>query len=330
MKALIVGNLTYDVIRARGGTTVSLGGPPCYAGLFLKRAGVSVDALTSFGDDIRPLLKGISDEINIINGNPRCLMTTSFNIEINGHRKITLLKRGCSISERADDAYDAIIVNPVMQEVRIEDIGHYRSRTPLLYLDPQGFLRRAIGGKIGLVHDPRMLGYLKYVDYMKADPEEVLALSGGRDLKRGIRILLDAGLKGLLLTEGGKRSSLITVDGAHYQLKVPHVSIFDGVGMGDLMGAGFLLGLGTSLVGAESMAESNKTAPGTADAVDQHCSRRMGLALGVSAATSSANMAALNKVPEYASALALARGLYKLMSKKAPILQGGDELRKVH
>ncbi|MDG7043619.1 MAG: hypothetical protein JRM98_05830 [Nitrososphaerota archaeon] len=311
MKALIVGNLTYDVIRTRVGTTVSLGGPPSYAGLFLKRAGVSVDAISSFGDDIRPFLQTINADVNIRSGNPGCLLTTSFSIEINDRRSLTLLKKGCDISERARDGYDVIIINPVMQEVRIEDIEYYRTYTRLLYLDPQGFLRRAMGNRIGLVRDARMLKYLKYVDYMKADQEEVLALSGKKVLKEGIRLLLNTGLKGLLLTEGSKRSSLITADGVQYQLRVPHTNVLDGVGMGDLMGAGFVMGLATPEIYDTTAIKGKEAICAGTEAVNLSDPRRTGLALGVSAAISSANMPALKKVPEYNSALSLARELYQ-------------------
>lgn len=320
MKALIVGNLTYDVIRTRSGTTVSLGGPPSYAGLFLKRAGVSVDAISSFGDDIRPFLQTINADVNIRSGNPSCLLTTSFSIEINERRSLRLLKRGCDISERARDGYDAIIINPVMQEVRIEDIEYYRSYTRVLYLDPQGFLRRAMGNRIGLVRDARMLKYLKYVDYMKADQEEVLALSGKKVLREGIKLLLNTGLKGLLLSEGSKRSSLIMADGAHYQLRVPHTNVLDGVGMGDLMGAGFLMGL--ALPEIYDMIKGKEAVGVGTEAVNASDPRRMGLALGVSAAISSANMPALKKVPEYNSALSLARELYQ----KVKVLRVGKRL----
>ena len=316
MKALIVGNLTYDVIRTRAGTTVSLGGPPSYAGLFLKRAGVSVDAISSFGDDIRPFLQTINADVNIRSGNPGCLLTTSFSIEINDRRSLTLLKKGCDISERARDGYDVIIINPVMQEVRIEDIEYYRTYTRLLYLDPQGFLRRAMGNRIGLVRDARMLKYLKYVDYMKADQEEVLALSGKKVLREGIKLLLNTGLKGLLLSEGSKRSSLIMADGAHYQLRVPHTNVLDGVGMGDLMGAGFLMGL--ALPEIYNMVKGKETIGVGTEAVNASDPRRMGLALGVSAAISSANMPALKKVPEYNSALSLARELYQKVKALKP------------
>jgi sugar/nucleoside kinase (ribokinase family) len=82
----------------------------------------------------------------------------------------------------------------------------------------------------------------EHLDYLLPNDEQVLALSGERDLVAGCRALLDRGIGCVAATCGGDGAVVIDADSAHH---VPafEVDVVDTTGCGDAFSAGFLRGL---------------------------------------------------------------------------------------
>lgn len=243
MKALVAGHFVLDTVISEGYVAETLGGPPAYMGFLLRRLGFDVFVATAigydFGDD--RLQQVIRSGIRFLQPPFSESPTTRFEITVLwGHRAMRLLSRCGRIPPPAmgQGEFDVAMVNPVAGEIAPESIPRYKSVSKFLYLDPQGFLRAFEGGEVRLSDNPKLRYMLRAVDAVKVDLEEGLALTAtddpigiGHGLSRmGVReVLVTAGSEGVYLRSGERL----------YFLRPPDVAAFDGIGAGDLLGAGY-------------------------------------------------------------------------------------------
>lgn len=267
MKAVIVGHITFDKIEVMGEEIFSLGGPPIYMGLLLRRLGAEVSLLTRFGADLGDeklswiIRSGLKLEGNPLSNRP----TTKFLITIREEgRDLILLDRCEDIIDEIPEA-DLLLINPVAGEFG----PHKRGEASFTYIDPQGFLRRFHGGKMKLYPNRELLEAPP--DAIKVDLEELQVLTGTENSSEGVMELHRKGVKEVILTLGA-RGTILSLGKRAYFIPARKVEVFDGVGMGDLLGAGYSYGrmMGGPLYG---------------------------LALGYAAATLYADRRALEKIP---------------------------------
>lgn len=237
MKAVIVGHITLDKIEVGREEIFSLGGPPIYMGLLLRRLGTEVSLVTKFGADIgdERLLWIVRSGLKF-EGNPlSSQFTTKFRITIReGGRDLVLLDRCEDIVEEIPEA-DILLINPVAGEVEPQK----RGKATFTYIDPQGFLRRFRDGRAELSPNKELLA--SPPDAIKVDLEELQALTGTRNPSEGIAELHRVGVKEVVLTMGALGTALSLGERAYF-IPARRVEVFDGVGMGDLLGAGYSYG----------------------------------------------------------------------------------------
>lgn len=277
MKAVILGHITLDKIEVGMEEIFSLGGPPLYMGLLLRRLGIEVSLVTKFGPDLRDerllwiIRSGLRFEGNPLSNFP----TTKFRITIRkGGRDLILLDRCEDIKDEIPKA-DLLLINPVAGEVEPQK----RGKATFTYIDPQGFLRKFRDGKVELRPNRELLATPP--DAIKVDLEELQALTGTRKPSEGIMELHRRGVKEVILNMGA-RGTALSLGGKTYFIPARRVEVFDGVGMGDLLGAGYSYG---RMVGGPLY----------------------GLALGYAAATLYADRRALEKIPTKDELLLLAK-----------------------
>lgn len=267
MKAVVVGHITMDKIEARGEEIFSLGGPPIYMGLLLRRLGVEVSLLTKFGADLGDervlwiIRSGLKLEGNPLSNRP----TTKFRIRIiNGNRHLILLEKCEDITDEIPEA-DILLINPVAGELE----PRKRGSASFTYIDPQGFLRDFDNGNVRLRPNDELLEVPP--DAIKVDLEELQALTRTKNPFEGVIKLHEKGVKEVILGMG-PRGAVLSLDGDAYLISKRGIEVFDGVGMGDLLGAGYSYG---RVVGGPLY----------------------GLALGYAASTLHADRRALEKIP---------------------------------
>ena len=107
-------------------------------------------------------------------------------------------------------------------------------------LDVQGYLRKVQNKKVYAVDWPNKKEALQYVDIVKADEAELQALTGFNQVKEGIKLLADWGVKEIVITNGSK-GSLIYSDDIFYTIPAYQPKIVaDATGCGDTYMAGYL------------------------------------------------------------------------------------------
>ncbi|MDG6939922.1 MAG: hypothetical protein JRN39_05940 [Nitrososphaerota archaeon] len=255
-RALAVGHVTVDSIVAHGREYSSIGGPPVYMGIFMARMGFEVDVLTRFGRDFgdgRALwltAKGLSFVGHPLSDRP----STRFRIEVSRRgRRLSLLSLCSPITGPLPSGrYDVVAIAPVAQEVEAGYVPALASLGGFVYLDPQGFLRRARGERVVLEGNPSLLANLKGVDAVKVDTEEGRALTGEVEPRAVAGALMGHGVREVIVTRGRNRMELHSATSRH-ALDMPTLDEADAVGAGDMLGAGYAtsrvsLGLQESLV----------------------------------------------------------------------------------
>ncbi|MGA1974813.1 MAG: PfkB family carbohydrate kinase [Conexivisphaerales archaeon] len=270
VKALVAGHLVLDTITTEGYSTESLGGPPTYMGFLLRRLGFDVTLATSIGYDFgdERLHKILESGIHFLNPPVTESPTTRFEITFLWDRRVLRLLSLCDgvpPPRTGIPGYDIVLVNPVAGEIALQSLPRYRAISKFIYLDPQGFLRRFDKDGMTLVDSPELRERLRNVDATKVDIDEGKVLTGSEDPLEIGTALSRLGVKESLVTTGGE-GTYLRAGGELFFLKPPSVRPFDGVGAGDLLGAGYAAArmdkdLPTSLAFAVACASSKIDQP---------------------------------------------------------------------
>ncbi len=219
MKCLVVGHVVRDVIRRGFKIEERLGGGAYYSALALSRF-CDVEILTSFSqlpeewiDELRSIGKLTvlpSDE------------TTSYELTYldSNRRELRLISRASPIEELPAKKYDAIILNPVANEIPEDIVGEALNRTKLVSADLQGFIRSPEKGPVKLVE--RDGSFLNGVDVLHADVAEFPHVN------------LDPGSVGVLLLSDGPNPGKAYLHGRPYRFVPLKVEVEESTGAGDV------------------------------------------------------------------------------------------------
>ncbi|MET3114522.1 sugar/nucleoside kinase (ribokinase family) [Pedobacter sp. CG_S7] len=107
-------------------------------------------------------------------------------------------------------------------------------------LDVQGYLREVIDKKVYPRDWPEKIEALQYIDILKADEGELIALTGCEDVRKAARIVADWGVKEVVITNGSQGSFIFYGDVFYTIPAFPPKIIVDATGCGDTYMAGYL------------------------------------------------------------------------------------------
>lgn len=170
MKCLVVGHVVRDLIRRGSKIEERLGGGAYYSVLALSRF-CDVEILTSFSqlpeewvEELRSLGKLTvlpSDE------------TTSYELTYldSNRRELKLISHASPITELPARKYDAIILNPIANEIPEDIVREALNRAKLVSADLQGFIRSPRPGPVELIR--RDCSFLKGLSVLHADIAEL-------------------------------------------------------------------------------------------------------------------------------------------------------------
>jgi sugar/nucleoside kinase (ribokinase family) len=222
------------------------GGPTTYASLAAVTLGAKAAVVSKVGRDFQDyfaiLCKSGVDlsHVQILEN----AGTTNFVLEYDdGKRKIRLRHRAPRIflKDLKKSLYSkAVHVAPVANELSIGIIRELRKRTPLLSLDPQGFLRKFdTKGVMELktVHD---IAFLQHFDVYKSSIQEIRVLTRNDKLEDAMRKIQNCGVKIILVTMG-QQGAVAYFDEEFYLIPAckPRV-VKDPTGAGDAFIGAFL------------------------------------------------------------------------------------------
>ena len=240
MRVLVAGFITIDTIQLPMRQVISVGGPPCYAGLICARFGHTVTPLTRVGNDFPDeqavwlARNGISLRASDRSPKP----TTRFKIANSpGSRTMTLGARCEDVAASQippDSRFDASLVSPIAGEISPALLTEISARSGFTFMDPQGFVRTFDrDGKVSFA-PLREKGVLSKVDAVKMDLTEAEMLTGKTGPREALEKISSIGLRKGIVTRGGE--SCFVLDGSRiYEVDVPKSSVVDTTGAGDIL-----------------------------------------------------------------------------------------------
>jgi len=219
MKCLVVGHVVRDVIRRGSKIEERLGGGAYYSALALSRF-CDVEILTSFSQ--------LPEEwINELRSLGRLTVlpseeTTSYELIYldPNRRELRLMSRASPLTELPARKYDAVILNPVANEIPEIVVGEALDRAKLVSADLQGFVRSPERGPVRLIE--RDGSFLGGIDVLHAD---VLEFSN---------VNLDPGSVGVLLLSDGPNPGAAYLRGRPYRFVPLKVDVGESTGAGDV------------------------------------------------------------------------------------------------
>lgn len=232
MKIGVFSHCTVDVIKIMGSRYVLAGGPAFYCGLAARRLNFEVEMCTKFGPDYA-YAKIFEENKIAVDGASSDKPTTRFILEIDGVERSLWVENVCEeIPYRKVDA-DGILVSPVFNEITTSTLDRIKSDSDNVFLDPQGFLRRA--DPSNKVFFERTTLDLTNISVIKADPNESLHLTGFEGFEGALH--LHKKVPHVLYTN--KQDVVMLYKNKKYSLSLPKVDIYDTVGVGDIFTATF-------------------------------------------------------------------------------------------
>ncbi|MGP8124730.1 MAG: PfkB family carbohydrate kinase [Nitrososphaerales archaeon] len=241
MRVVVAGFITIDAIQLAYRQVMSVGGPPCYAGLICSRFGLEVTALTKVGNDF-PDEQAVWLARNgiMLRAADRSISkpTTRFRIDNSaGNRSLALVSRceDISVSQIPPGMrFDASLISPVAGEISSSLLTEVSARSDFTFLDPQGFVRSFAPDGTVSTAPLKDKGIISKVDALKMDRAEAEALTGRSDPREALQKVASVGLKKAIVTQGG--GSCFVLDGARiYEIAVPRAQVVDSTGAGDIL-----------------------------------------------------------------------------------------------
>ncbi|MEM1946207.1 MAG: PfkB family carbohydrate kinase [Candidatus Caldarchaeum sp.] len=254
MKVGVVGALTIDITLEDGRM---IGGPPWYAGNAIHALGGDAMLYSAVGEDfpedfLRKLETTGLDTSHIIR--VKDAKTYSFKPFFKkGLRLLKLVSEGPPLPVYVLEDFDAeaAIVSPVFKEVGVNHVKQLRSRTQVLSVDLQGFLRQVDSDGLIFLRAFAANDLLRQADVIHCSGEEAVALTGCGNVLDAAMTLSKLGVKTCLI---GVENGLVLIDERDISSieVVKPVAASDATGAGDILTGSFtvLLSAGMSAMDA--------------------------------------------------------------------------------
>ncbi len=133
-------------------------------------------------------------------------------------------------------------MGPVFNEITPNLISEVRDAFKIVSLDGQGFTRNLDEKTRKVILKPWMNfeEYLPKLDILKVDDTEVKGITGTKNLQKGIDLVLDTGLKLLVVTQAHK-GAIIYHEKEKFNIPAIPTKVIDETGAGDTFITAFLL-----------------------------------------------------------------------------------------
>ncbi len=235
----IVGHIAIDRILTEEGERLQVGGPPTYASLVTCLLGVPLTIRTKVGSDFLPeyaeelAARGVDLRDSVVTG----AETTRFLIDYRGAERRMGLEAVCSPLRKGDAAGlpRAVMLAPIAGELTADFLEALDS--PILALDPQGFLRQRMANGVVTYQrwsDPTLLGRSSVLKASGWELRLIAGIQGWAGLEKLSRI----GVK-IAIETRGEEGSLVLAGGTRLVVPAYPTEAVDPTGAGDAYIAGF-------------------------------------------------------------------------------------------
>jgi len=244
-----VGNPVYDLIKTPYTRTDGrvLSGCSTNACLVFAKLGCRPVLVGTIGRDFAERFAGEMADYGIEARMQDSLESGGFRLiyDDKGDRTLDILGTAEPIREYPDDLLSAevILFGPVLGDIPLPVVQQVKEKSKaLLFLDPQGFLRRVNHNRVVRESGPEIPSLVKGFDFVKPNEYEAQVMTGVNPRERGreaIEILHSWGPKVAIITLA-ELGSLI-YDGENF-IEIPpyETTAIDSTGAGDTYAAGFI------------------------------------------------------------------------------------------
>ncbi|MCZ6534079.1 MAG: PfkB family carbohydrate kinase [SAR324 cluster bacterium] len=239
----IVGHVTKDLIKINGREKRLLGGVAYYTSIALSSLGAAAKVISRFSEldgEIRATFEKEGMEIT----NCKSVSTTEFE-NIYPENSDARIQR---VAKRADPFQVSDVTGvkarvyhfgPLLRgDIPLEVIQHL-SGEGRISLDVQGYLRTIEKGAVKFEWDEGCEVF-QYVDILKANELEALAISGEKVVEKAAERISQYGIDEIIITRGRKGSVIYYRNELHVIPSFPAEEVVDITGAGDTYMAGYL------------------------------------------------------------------------------------------
>ncbi|MBO3802723.1 MAG: hypothetical protein JTT11_02420 [Candidatus Brockarchaeota archaeon] len=229
MKYAVLGNLTSDVIRTKGGTTRTMGGSACYCGLAASKLGCETYVLTRVGKNyneewLRQLrLAGVN--LKVVYSRSSTVFENSYS---RGRRTQLIRGNAGAIKDVPKEVLgcDVVHIGAVFSEIPINVLRRVRKKT--VSLDVQGFIRKKKDSKVLYKFWSSREKFLRHAKIVHIGADEA-----PYSVRRCCRELLDMGPEIVAVTDSVRGSYLLFEGSSEYVPAFPSKTV-DPTGAGDV------------------------------------------------------------------------------------------------
>ncbi|MBO3833359.1 MAG: hypothetical protein FGF51_08300 [Candidatus Brockarchaeota archaeon] len=236
----VVGALTIDVNRSRGGSYSYMGGGGFYSSLSLSRIGVETVLFTAYGPDMNPEwvegLKRKGVEVYATELDRSILFENVYQDSNRIQKSSGEPSRRIVVDRSRLTGFDAAHVTPVLNEVDQRVFKELEETGCRVSIDAQGFIRTS--GVDGSVHHvKRMLpeNALSRVNYIHMNVDEQLFF-----LNRDVKELFEINPGMIVELTNSEHGSMIVYKQGCFFMPIVEVETLDPTGAGDVYAAVFL------------------------------------------------------------------------------------------
>lgn len=250
MDIVVIGHLSRDLLITPELTRETLGGGTAYAVLAPSVGAENSWIVSKVGADFESdyLHHLRSSGLNLSGLKVEGPLSTRYVNEYDSEGRRTQRVESLAPSITVDDLSQATLESrtfhfcPLSSEEIDHEVFERVSQTDaIVSLDAQGFLRRIEDGQVKPCSWPDCEAVLQYVDILKLDAGELIAISGTEDEAVAVEAMLDLGPRVIAVTRDREGSTIFTAAGrTDIPLVLAH-RLVDTTGSGDTYAIGFLL-----------------------------------------------------------------------------------------
>ncbi|MGB9716855.1 MAG: PfkB family carbohydrate kinase [Thermoproteota archaeon] len=236
----VIGALTIDVNRSRGGAYSYMGGGGFYSSLSLSRMSVETVLFTAYGPDMNPEwvehLKRRGVEVHATELEKSILFENIYRDSTRLQKTSGEPSRRIFVDRSRLEGFDAVHVTPVLNEVDHGVFKELEEAGCRISIDAQGFIRTS--GVDGRVHHvKRMLpdNVLSRVDYVHMNVDEQFFF-----LNRDVKELFEINPGMIVELTNSEHGSMIVYKQGCFYTPIVEVETLDPTGAGDVYAAVFL------------------------------------------------------------------------------------------
>lgn len=240
LKIGVVGALTIDVNRSRGGAYRYVGGGGFYSSVSLSRIGVETVLFTAYGPDMDPewvaRLRRMGVTIHLEELEGSIAFENLYEGSLRLQKSSGEPARKIFVEKNRFSGFNAVHVTPVLNEVDYRVFEELAEAGCKVSIDAQGFVRRV--GEDGYVHSIKRIlseDALKNVSYLHMNFEEQMFF-----LNRDVKELFDMNPDMVVEITNSEHGSIVMDKHRCFYIPALETSPLDPTGAGDVYAAVFI------------------------------------------------------------------------------------------